>query len=160
MKKKIVFGGVGVLTVLMCIYKAMLISNGTDYFFPAWIENIVIHIGIAILLGGLFSLINKTKFAKGMRGFVTIVGAALTGAISRFSSFKWLCFIYGKHAKESEMEYIINEMRSSEIPYLFAMVSVCVFIITILALIKAETIKDIIDEDKKELSEYDEDVED
>lgn len=160
MKKKIVFGGVGVLMVLMCIYKAMLISNKDYYFFPAWIENIVIHIGIAILIGGLFSLINKTKFAKGMRDFITIVGAALTGVCSYFMSFGWMCLIYGQRIDESEWEALLNAIRLSEIPYLFAMVSVCVFIITILALIKAGTIKNIIDEGKKELSEYDEDVED
>lgn len=160
MKKNIVFGGVGVLTFLMCIYKALLISNKDYYILPAWIENIVIHIGSAILIGGLFSFINKTKFAKGIRDFITIVGVALTGVCSYFMSFGWLCLIYGQRIDESEWETFLNEIRSSEIPYLFAIVSVCVFITTILALIKTETIKNIIDEGEKELSEYDEDVED
>lgn len=155
MKGKMIFGGVGVLTVLMCIYKAVLMNSGTYYFLPGWIENIVIHIGIAILVGGLFSFINSRKIAQGIRGCITIVGAALTGAISYFSSFKWMCFIYGKHVKESELKYIINEICSSEIPYLFAMVSVCVFIITILALIKAENIKKILSEGEEKLSESD-----
>ena len=134
MSKKVkVFIGVGIITVLMLLFKLQLVLSKEYYFFEAWVENIIILAGLAILFGGFVAFLCKKRCFKEFKTLIITCSTILIGAASYYSEAGWLYIVNLRWVDEEKMEMFIESIWSSELPWLFMLVTVAVFIITLLS---------------------------
>jgi len=131
-KKAKVFTGVGIVTTLMLIFKLQLVLSEEYYFVEAWVENIIIHTGLAILFGGFVDYICKKNRFKEFKTLIIELSTVLIGTASYYSEAGWLYLVNVRWVDKEELEMFIESIRSSELPWLFMIITVAVFIITLL----------------------------
>ena len=131
-RKAKVFTGVGIITALMLLFKLQLVLSEEYYFIEAWLENIIIYAGVAILFGGFVDYICKKRRVKEFKTLIIELSTVLIGTTSYYLEAGWLYMVNLRWVDEEEMERFIDSIRSSELPWLFMLITVAVFIITLL----------------------------
>lgn len=127
-----IFTGVGIVTTLMLIFKLQLVLSEEYYFIEAWVENIIIYAGVAILFGGFVDYICKKKHFKEFKTLIIELSTVLIGTASYYSEAGWLYIVNLRWIDKEEMEMFVESIWSSELPWLFMIITVAVFIITLL----------------------------
>ena len=135
-RKNKVFIVVGILTTLMVAAKVYLILTGENYYLSAWAESLTIHVGVAIIIGGLIHYLSG-KFRDYNFLFVE-AGAILMGYCSYYAQLGWFCLVHLPWiAEESEKRIFIQTIKYNEIPWLFTIITVAVFLLTYFILEKS-----------------------
>ncbi len=129
-KRKITISCIGVLTLMCIVLKAYLIQTEEYYFFPAWIENVIIIGGCSILLGSLLYVINKRESVKEFKQLILICGCGVIGAASYFVTRTWLYIMNIKWVDMKDIENFIADLNASEIPWLYAIIAVAITVAT------------------------------
>ena len=88
-----IFTGVGIVTTLMLIFKLQLVLSEEYYFIEAWVENIIIYAGLAILFGGFVDYICKKKHFKEFKTLIIELSTVLIGTASYYSEAGWLYIV-------------------------------------------------------------------
>ena len=129
-KRKITILCIGVLTLLCIIFKAYLVQTKEYYFFPAWVENVIIIGGCSILLGSLLYVINKRERVKEFKQLILLIGCGVIGAASYFVIRAWLYIMNIKWVDMKDIENFIADLNASEIPWLYAIIAVAITVAT------------------------------
>lgn len=129
-KRKVTISCIGVLTLLCIILKAYLVQAKEYYFFPAWIENVIIIGGCSILLGSLLYVINKRESVKEFKHLILLSGCGVIGAVSYFVTRTWLYIMNIKWVDMKDIENFIADLNASEIPWLYAIIAVAITVAT------------------------------
>lgn len=162
-KKTKFFIGVGVVAALMILFKIQLIISKNFYFIEAWVENLIIYMSIAILLGGFVEFL--TNKIKGYKILIIHIATLLIGVSSYYLQVGWLYMVNLRWIEESEIENFIYSIKTSEIPWLFMITTVATFLVTYLvmqryprlinpAVTNDVTIREDIDVNKVQFKEY------
>ena len=133
-RKEKILRGAGIVTILMLFFKVLLVLSEEYYFIEAWVENLIIHIGIAILSGGFVDHLCKKKHFKEFNALIIGLVTVLIGIASYYVEVGWLYIVNLRWFKGERMEILIDTIFSSEIPWLYMFVTVAVFIITLLCI--------------------------
>lgn len=133
-RKSKVFTCVGAITVLMLLFKFQLVLSEEYYLVEAWIENIIIYAGLAVLFGGFVDFLCKKSCFKEFKTLIIELSTILIGTASYYLEAGWLYIVNLRWIDEEEMEMFIESIWSSELPWLFMLVTVAVFIITLLSI--------------------------
>lgn len=129
-KRKITISCIGVLTLLCIIFKAYLVQTKEYYFFPAWVENVIIIGGCSVLLGSLLCVINKKESVKEFKQVILLSGCGMIGTTSYFVTRIWLYIMNIKWVDVKDIENFIADLNASEIPWLYAIIAVTITIAT------------------------------